>query len=494
LLTLPSKYLYITTESRPFRSTAKLVKVRKRRPNPLIENVEIIDIAAEGKAIAKVDGQVVFVPFAVPGDIVSIQVSKKRKSYMEGYVTQYHKLSDYRETPFCSHFGTCGGCKWQNLPYAKQLEFKHKQVIDQLVRIGKISIEGISPIIPSENTTYYRNKLEFTFSNFGWLTREEIQSAANLERNPVLGFHVPGMFDRVFDVKECFLQPEPSNSIRLAAAKFALAKGYSFYNIRAGEGSLRNLIIRTSSQGDVMVILSVFFDDEPKIKAILSHLKDSFPQITSLMYVVNPKVNDTINDLDIVCFSGDAFIMEEMEGIRFKVGPKSFYQTNSQQAYKLYTVTRDFASLSGNELVYDLYTGTGTIANFIAKSCRRVVGVEYVPEAIDDAKENSAINGITNTNFIAGDMKDVLVESFFHEFGYPDVIILDPPRAGVHADVIESIIRAMPQRIVYVSCNPATQARDINLLSTNYRVTKVQPVDMFPHTHHVENVVLLERI
>jgi 23S rRNA (uracil1939-C5)-methyltransferase len=468
--------------------------VRKRRPNPLLENIRITDLAAEGKAIAKIDGMVVFVPFAVPGDLVDIQVTRKRKSYMEGFITKYHELSKERAEPFCSHYGVCGGCKWQNLPYEKQLELKQKQVIDQLTRIGKIDLPEINPILGSEHTQYYRNKLEFTFSHSRWLTREEIASSVEFKHQPVLGFHVPGMFDKVFDVRECFLQPEPSNSIRLAAGEYALKNDYSFYNIRAGAGLLRNLTIRTSSKGDVMVILSVFEDDKPKIFGLLDHLKNNFPQITSLMYVVNPKVNDTINDLDIFCHHGNDFIMEEMEGIKFKIGPKSFYQTNSHQAYELYKITRDFASLTGNELVYDLYTGTGTIANFIAQNCKMVIGVEYVPEAIEDAKANSKLNAITNTKFFAGDMKDVLTEPFFAANGFPDVIILDPPRAGVHQDVIESVKLAQPKKIVYVSCNPATQARDIFLLGDGYKVTRVQPVDMFPHTHHVENVVLIERI
>jgi 23S rRNA (uracil1939-C5)-methyltransferase len=468
--------------------------VRKRKPNPLLENILITDLAAEGKAIAKIDGMVVFVPFAVPGDMVDIQVTKKRKSYMEGFITKYHELSKERVEPFCSHYGVCGGCKWQNLPYSKQLELKQKQVYDQLSRIGKIDLPEINTILGSENTQYYRNKLEFTFSHSRWLTREEIASRVEFVHQPVLGFHVPGMFDKVFDVRECFLQSEPSNSIRLAVGTFALENDYSFYNIRAGEGLLRNLTIRTSTTGDVMVILSVFEDDKPKIYALLDHLKDFFPQISSLFYVVNPKVNDTINDLDIICYHGNNFIMEEMEGIKFKIGPKSFYQTNSIQAYELYKITREFASLNGNEIVYDLYTGTGTIANFIASKCKKVVGVEYVPEAIEDAKANSILNGIDNTSFFAGDMKDVLKEPFFEANGYPDVIILDPPRAGVHQDVIDNLLLAQPKRIVYVSCNPATQARDINLLGENYKVTRVQPVDMFPHTHHVENVVLLERV
>jgi 23S rRNA (uracil1939-C5)-methyltransferase len=467
--------------------------VRKRRPNPLLEKVRIEDIAAEGKALARVEGKVVFVPFAIPGDVVDIQVTKRRKSYMEGFITQYHEYSSERVEPFCQHFGTCGGCKWQNLSYDKQLAFKQQQVVDQLTRIGKIELPPINLIIGSKKTKYYRNKLEFTFSNTRWLTRDEIKSGKDIKPQPALGYHMPTMFDKVFEVKECFLQPDPSNAIRLEVARFAIENGYSFLDLRKKEGFLRNLIIRTASTGDTMVILSVFYEDIPKIEALLNNIKKKFPQVTSLIYAVNTKSNDNIYDLDIVCFHGNNFIVEEMEGIKFKVGPKSFYQTNSEQAHELYKVIRIFAGLNGSELVYDLYTGTGTIANFIARSCRRVVGIEYVPEAIDDARENSRLNGIINTSFFAGDMKDILTESFLQEQGHPDVVILDPPRAGVHTDVINAIIQAFPQRVVYVSCNPATQARDLSLLNYHYRVTRMQPVDMFPHTHHVENVVLLER-
>ncbi len=468
--------------------------MRKRKKNPLLQRVMIEDIAAEGKAIGRVEGKVVFVPYAVPGDLVDIQVTKLRRSYMEGFVTQFHEYSPNRVEAFCQHFGICGGCKWQSLPYEKQLEFKQKQVVDQLMRIGRVQVSEVRPIIGSRNTQLYRNKLEFTFSSFRWLSSEEIKSGEKIEQHPVLGFHVPGMFDKVFEVRECFLQPEPSNAIRLEAARYAIEKGYTFYDLRQKQGLLRNLTIRTSSSGDVMVILSVFSEDTAKTEALLDHLKGKFKQITSLMYVVNPKVNDSINDLDVVCYHGNNYIIEEMEGIRFKVGPKSFYQTNSLQAYELYKVVREFASLNGSELVYDLYTGTGTIANFIARGCRRVVGIDYVSEAIDDAYENSHVNGIDNTSFFSGDMKDVLTEDFFLEHGKPDVVILDPPRAGVHPDVVNAIINAFPHRIVYVSCNPATQARDISLFDSLYRVKLIQPVDMFPHTHHVENVALLERV
>ncbi len=465
---------------------------RRNKKHPLLEQVLIEDIAAEGKALAKVNGKVVFAPFAIPGDIVDIQITQKRKSYMEGYITKFHEYSKLRVDAFCEHFGMCGGCKWQSLPYAEQLKFKQRQVTDQLRRIGRVNLDEVSPILGSEKTTHYRNKLEFTFSNSRWLTLDEISKREDIPIEPALGFHIPTMFDKVFDVKNCYLQPEPSNSIRLEVRDYALKNGLSFYNIKSREGFLRNLIIRTSSTGEVMTIFSFFQDEKENIDALLSHVKTRFPQITSLLYVINPKVNDTINDLEIVTFSGNDYILESMEGLKFKVGPKSFYQTNSDQAYVLYKVTREFAGLTGNELVYDLYTGTGTIAQFIAKSASKVIGVEYVPEAIEDAKVNSQLNGISNVEFFAGDMKDIFVEPFFHQYGYPDVVILDPPRAGIHQDVADALLHASPKRIVYVSCNPATQARDIALLSAKYQVKRVQPVDMFPHTHHVENVALLE--
>lgn len=464
----------------------------KSRKHPLLEKVTIEDVAAEGKALARVNNKVVFTTFAVPGDVVDIQIVRKRKSYMEGYVTHIHEFSPMRIEPFCEHFGVCGGCKWQNLPYHEQLKFKQRQVSDQLQRIGKIDVAEISHIIGSQKTTHYRNKLEFTFSEARWLTHSEILERKDIPTEPALGFHIPGMFDKVFDVKNCYLQPEPSNSIRLAVRKFAVENGLSFYSIRNRQGFLRNLIIRTSSIDEVMVIFSFFHEDIEARTALLEHIKATFPQITSLMYVINSKANDTISDLEICVFDGKDHILENMEGIHFKIGPKSFYQTNSEQAYELYKIARDFAGLTGTELVYDLYTGTGTIANFIALNALKVVGVEYVPEAINDAFENSKLNGIKNTDFFAGDIKDILVNSFFEQQGFPDVVILDPPRAGIHEDVINSLLNANPKRIVYVSCNPATQARDIALLSTKYSVMKIQPVDMFPHTHHVENVVLLE--
>jgi 23S rRNA (uracil1939-C5)-methyltransferase len=466
---------------------------RKNKKHPLLERILISDIAAEGKALARIENKVVFTTFAVPGDIVDIQIVRKRKSFMEGYITKFHEYSSLRAEPFCEHFGMCGGCKWQNLPYYEQLKFKQQQVLDQFKRIGKVEVDEISPIIGSEKTANYRNKLEFTFSKSRWLTNDEISSRLDIPVEPALGYHIPGMFDKVFDVKNCYLQPEPSNSIRLEVKQFALKHDLPFYDIRKREGLLRNLIIRTSTTGDVMAIFSFFYEDAEKRVELLTHIKNHFPQITSLLYVINPKANDTINDLEVVTFSGDGFIFEQMEGLRFKIGPKSFYQTNSDQAYTLYKITREFANLTGNELVYDLYTGTGTIAQFVAKKASKVIGIEYVPEAIEDALENSKINGIDNVSFFAGDIKDILVKSFFELHGYPEVVILDPPRAGIHQDVIDALIQAGPNRIVYVSCNPATQARDVALLGVNYSIVKVQPVDMFPHTHHVENVVLLTK-
>ena len=398
-----------------------------------------------------------------------------------------------REEPVCEHYGTCGGCKWQHLPYSEQLRFKQQQVADQLGRIGKIELPAVSPILGSAKTLFYRNKLEFTFSNKRWLTAEEITSGDEIADSPALGFHIPNLFDKVLDIRKCWLQDDPSNPIRLAVREFCLENGYSFYNIREHKGLMRNLIVRTSTTGEVMAIVVFGENDPQRIDALLQHTAEKFPQITSLMYVVNTKLNDTIGDLDILLYKGNDHIFEQMEGLRFKIGPKSFYQTNSLQAYELYKIARDFAALTGAETVYDLYTGTGTIANFVARQCRKVVGVEYVPEAIEDAKVNARLNGIGNAVFYAGDMKDVLNERFIAENGRPDVVILDPPRAGIHEDVARTILTAAPARIVYVSCNPATQARDVALLDGAYRVTKIQPVDMFPHTHHVENVVQLMR-
>lgn len=464
-----------------------------RVKKPLIENVEILKIAAEGKSIAYVDEKVLFVPNTIPGDIVDVQVTRKRRSFMEGFVVNTHKLSDLRTEPFCPHFGVCGGCKWQNLPYQQQTTFKQQEIIDNLQRIGKVELQNIFPIIGSEKTVNYRNKLEFTFSSKRFLTREEIGREDGIERTPALGFHVPGLFDKVVDIDVCYLQQEPSDEIRKFVKQYAVENGLSFYNIREKEGFLRTMIIRTSSTGEVMVIVVFFHEDQKEREQLLDALHHRFPVITSLMYVVNEKANDTITDQEVVCHCGNDHIFEEMEGLRFKIGPKSFYQTNSAQAYQLYSRTRELAGLTGNETVYDLYTGTGTIANFVARNARQVVGIEYVPEAIEDAKINSEINGITNTKFYAGDMKDVLNEAFIARHGKPDVIITDPPRAGMHPDVVATLLKAAPQRIVYVSCNSATQARDLQLMDALYQVTAVQPVDMFPHTHHVENIVLLEK-
>ncbi len=465
---------------------------RSRKNKPLFEEVEIIDVAAEGKAMAKIDEKVLFVQHAVPGDIVDVQVNKKRKNYYEGYVTKYHKLSDIRVEPFCSHFGKCGGCKWQPLPYAEQLKYKQREVENNLKRIGHIELPKTASIIGSKKDRYYRNKLEYTFSNKRWLEPEEMQMEEDSIDRYGLGFHIPRMFDKVIDIEKCYLQEEPSNSIRLAIKKYALENGLTFFDIRNHVGFLRTLIIRTTSTGEVMVIVAFYHEDVKKREGLLNHLKDEFPEITALLYVINEKANDTISDQNIICFSGRDYIEEEMEGLKFRIGPKSFYQTNSEQAYELYKITRDFAGLTGNEIVYDLYTGTGTIANFVASKAKKVIGVEYVPEAIEDAKINSANNNIENTSFYAGDMKDILNPIFIEENGQPDVIIVDPPRAGMHEDVVNTLLKAKAAKIVYVSCNSATQARDLNILDQIYKVSKVQPVDMFPHTHHVENVVLLE--
>ncbi|MDL2231341.1 23S rRNA (uracil(1939)-C(5))-methyltransferase RlmD [Porphyromonadaceae bacterium OttesenSCG-928-L07] len=465
----------------------------RKRNKPVIEQVEIKKIAAEGKSIAYVDEKVLFVPNTVPGDIVDVQVTRKRKSFMEGFVIKTHHLSELRIAPLCSHFGVCGGCKWQHLSYEKQLEFKQQEVVDNLLRIGKVELNNVSQVIPSEKTEYYRNKLEYTFSNKRFLTYEEINAAQDIERTPALGFHVPGLFDKVVDVNHCYLQQSPSNEIRNFIREYALENNLSFFDIRNHTGLLRTLIIRTSSTGEVMVILAFYYEEQEEREKLLDALKNRFPEITSLMYVINGKANDTITDQDIICYSGKDHIYEEMEGLKFKIGPKSFYQTNSAQAYNLYKRTREFAGLTGKETVYDLYTGTGTIANFVASKAGKVIGIEYVPEAIEDAKVNSAINGINNTQFYAGDMKDILNEAFIDAHGRPDVIITDPPRAGMHTDVVETILKAAPEKIVYVSCNSATQARDLQLMDAAYKVTAVQPVDMFPHTHHVENIVLLEK-
>ena len=464
---------------------------RKRQNYPLIPALEITTLAAEGKAMGRYNDQVVFVPMTVPGDVVDVQIRNKRRRFMEGVVVNYVKFSPLRSEPFCSHFGVCGGCKWQNLPYQEQLRFKTEQVRDQLSRIGKVELPEVRPCLGSAKQQFYRNKLEFTFADKRWLTYEEIAAGDSIERTPALGFHIPNCFDKVLDIEKCYLQQEPSNSIRDSIKAFCIEHGYSFHNCREHQGLMRNIIIRTASTGEVMVIVVFNEDAKEKITALMEHIKANFPQITSLFYVVNTKWNDSIGDLEHHCYSGKDHIIEQMEGLQFKVGPKSFYQTNSEQAYGLLKVARDFADLKGDEVLYDLYTGTGTIANFCARRAKKVVGVEYVPEAIEDAKINSQINGIENTVFYAGDMKDVLSDEFIERNGRPDVIILDPPRAGVDERVIDVILRAAPQRMVYVSCNPATQARDLALMDGMYKVVDVQPVDMFPHTHHVENVVKL---
>lgn len=469
---------------------------RKKKELPLLEKVTITDVAAEGKAVAKVNELVIFVPYVVPGDVVDLQVKRKKNHYAEAVAVKFHEKSPLRTEPFCSHFGVCGGCKWQCLSYEEQLKYKQKQVFDNLTRIGKVELPEFRPILGSEKTRFYRNKLEFTFSNKRWLTEEEVKQDVKYDQMNAVGFHIPGAFDKVLAIDKCWLQDDISNQIRNAVRDYAYAHNFPFFDLRTQEGLLRNIMIRTSSTGELMVVLQCkVTDDEDrrKMEEILQFMADSFPQITSLMYVINNKCNDTIGDLDVEVFKGNDHIFEEMEGLRFKVGPKSFYQTNSEQAYNLYKVAREFAGLTGNELVYDLYTGTGTIANFVARQARKVVGIEYVPEAIEDAKVNSALNGIDNTLFYAGDMKDILTNDFIAEHGRPDVIITDPPRAGMHNDVIDVILAAEPKCIVYVSCNPATQARDLQLLDGKYKVTAVQPVDMFPHTHHVENVVQLER-
>lgn len=466
---------------------------KKRKQLPLLENILITDVAAEGKAIAKVDGLTVFIPFAVPGDVADIQLTKKKSSYAEGKAVRFQSLSEKRTDAFCSHYGVCGGCKWQILPYDEQIRYKQKQLTDNLERIGKIELPEISPILGAPETTFYRNKLEFTFSNKRWLTEQEILSDNEFKQMNAVGFHIPGMFDKVLDIDKCWLQDDFSNEIRNTIREFCLQNNYSFFDLRNQNGLMRTLIIRNTSVGEWMVIVVFFEDDAEKREKLMAHLAEKFPQITSLLYIINQKANDTITDQQIEVWRGRDYIVEEMESLQFKIGPKSFYQTNSRQAYNLYKIAREFAGLSGNELVYDLYTGTGTIANFVARNARKVIGIEYVEEAIEDAKENSRINGIENTLFFAGDMKNVLTQEFINEHGRPDVIITDPPRAGMHDDVVETILFAQPQRIVYVSCNPATQARDLNLLDSKYRVTRVQPVDMFPHTHHVENVVLLMR-
>lgn len=471
------------------------IMTRKKKALPILENITITDIAAEGKCIARIDDMVVFVPFVVPGDVVDLQVRRKKHHYCEAEVIRFIKYSDVRTKPMCEHFGVCGGCKWQNLPYSEQLKAKQKQVFDQLTRIGKIELPEFREILGSVKTSEYRNKLEFGCCNKRWLTREQVASGFKYDNMNGIGFHITGAFDKILPIEKCWLMDDLHNRIRNAIRDFAYETGMTFFDLREQHGLLRDIMIRNSNTGEWMVLIQFHYDeegDEQRALSLLQHIAEMFPEITSLLYVDNQKCNDTFGDLDISVYKGNDHIFEEMENLRFKVGPKSFYQTNTEQAFHLYSVARDFAQLNGNELVYDLYTGTGTIANFVAKKARKVIGIEYVPEAIEDAKVNSKINGIDNTLFYAGDMKDILNDTFIAQHGRPDVIITDPPRAGMHPDVVATILRTHPKRIVYVSCNPATQARDLALLDTDYVVKEVQPVDMFPHTPHVENVVLLE--
>lgn len=463
----------------------------RRNKYPLLEKVLISDVGAEGKALAKLDNKVVFVTGAIPGDVVDIQVKRKRKSFMEGRVVKFHTYSPNRQEAVCEHFGVCGGCKWQMLPYSDQIGYKEKQVKDQLERIGGFKGIEVKPILGSKQSEFYRNKLEFTFSNKRWLTEDEIKKDREFKERNALGFHIPGLFDKIVDIKKCWLQPDPSNQIRDAVKSFALKNGLTFFDIREQVGLLRNLIIRTASTGEVMVIVSFFEDNMEAIEALMEHLKNNFPEITSLQYVVNKKKNDTILDQNIICYNGRDHIFEKMEELSFKIGPKSFYQTNSSQAYELYKIARDFADLKGDETLYDLYTGTGTIANFMASRVKKVVGVETVPESIEDAKVNAELNGIDNAEFLVGDMKDVFNDKLFAKYGRPDVVILDPPRAGIHENVVTVLKEAKAKKIIYISCNPGTQARDIAMLAELYTIDEVQPVDMFPHTHHVENVVKL---
>lgn len=463
----------------------------RKKVDLILENVLIESVAAEGKAIAHVDGMVLFVEFAVPGDVVDVKVFKKKKNFMEGYTIRTVTPSPKRLKPFCPHFGICGGCKWQPLPYDMQLEAKRQQVYDQLVRIGHLEVPEIRPTLPSELTEYYRNKLEFTASDKRWLYKDEDPESIPIEDRGGLGFHVGKLFDKVLDIKDCHLQRDPSNAIRLFIKRFCVENGYEFFNIRDNHGFIRNMFVRTAENGDVMLIMCFYEDDVAKRTALLDAVSAAFPEITSLYYVINRKLNDSISDQECILYKGEDSIYEEMEGLRFKIGPKSFYQTNTRQAHRLYSVAREFADLKGNEVVYDLYTGTGTIAQFVSSKASKVIGIEYVPEAIEDAVTNAANNGITNCEFFAGDMKDVLSPAFISRHGHPDVIILDPPRAGIHPDVAKVILEAEPERMVYVSCNPASQARDLAIFSEKYTITAVQPVDMFPHTQHVENVCAL---
>lgn len=476
---------------------------RKKKPLPILEHITITDVAAEGKSLARVDDKVIFVPFTVPGDVVDLQITKKKHKYCEARVLRFIEYSNVRAIPRCEHFGICGGCKWQNLPYEEQLKAKQKQVFDQLTRIGKIDLPEFLPILGSVKQFEYRNKLEFGFSNKRWLTNEQVASGETFSNMNAVGFHITGAFDKIYPIEKCHLMDDLHNRLRNAIRDYAFEHELSFYDLRAQHGLLRDMMIRNSNTGEWMLLIQFGKTIDTRNGAdawelteegrdLMQYIADTFPEITSLLWVYNPKCNDTFGDLPVHVFKGNDHIYETMEELRFKVGPKSFYQTNTEQAYHLYCVARDFANLTGNELVYDLYTGTGTIANFVARKANKVIGIEYVPEAIEDAKVNSEINGIDNTLFYAGDMKDILTEEFIAKHGRPDVIITDPPRAGMHEDVVNTILQARPKRIVYVSCNPATQARDLALMDAQYKVAAVRPVDMFPHTPHVENVVLLE--
>lgn len=480
-------------KKRTFAQNFIIYMGRKRKELPVVENVEITGVAAEGKSIARVDDMVVFIPYGAPGDVVNIKLDKKKRSYAEAHIVDLVKPSPDRVTPTCEHFGVCGGCKWQHIPYESQLRYKRDQVVDALTRIAKVEIPEVNPTLGSKETFCYRNKLEYTFSCKCWITFEDLRSGREIADRNALGFHIPGAFDKVLDIKKCWLQDDLSNRIRLFVRQYALAKGYEFYDIKAQQGLMRTLMVRIASTGEVMLIVVFARPEQEKIDDLMGAIAAEFPEITSLLYVVNQKVNDTIADQEVITYRGRDYINEEMEGLQFRIGPKSFYQTNSLQAYELYKVARRMACLKPDDLVYDLYTGTGTIANFVARQVKKVVGIEYVPEAIADAKLNSEVNGIDNTIFFAGDMKDVLTDGFIEEHGRPDVMIIDPPRAGMHEDVVNVILNARPERIVYVSCNPATQARDLALMDSLYRVEEVQPVDMFPHTHHVENVVRMTR-
>lgn len=467
---------------------------RKKTDKIVFENISVLDAGAKGVSVAKApDGKVIFIPNVVPGDVVDIQTFKKKKSYYEGKAIKFHEFSKHRIEPVCSHFGTCGGCKWQNMEYSQQLFYKNQEVYNNLKRIGKVDLPDFEAIAGSEKQFFYRNKMEFSFSNARWMTDAEIQSGQEFDNRNALGFHIPKAWDKILDITHCSLQEDPSNDIRNEIREFANTHDLSFFNPRNHEGLLRTLMIRTASTGEIMVLVQFFEDDKEKRELLLDFLAERFPTITSLQYVVNSKANDTLYDQNIILYKGRDYILEEMEGLKFSINAKSFYQTNSDQAYELYSITRDFAGLTGNELVYDLYTGTGTIAQFVSKKARKVVGVEAVPEAIADAKENAIRNNITNCDFFVGDMKVVFNEEFIATHGKPDVIITDPPRDGMHKDVVEQILKIAPDKVVYVSCNSATQARDLALMDEKYKVTRVRPVDMFPQTHHVENVVLLEK-